>query len=57
MSLEKPFVLSCNPSAYDIERQRDQILFFMDVDLMMFEADKVTTFDPELWKQSHPGHL
>ena len=28
----------------------------MNIDLMMFEADKVTIFVSELLKQSHPGH-
>ena len=28
----------------------------MNIDLMMFEADKVTIFVPELLKQSRPGH-
>ena len=28
----------------------------MNTDLMMFEADKVTIFVPELLKQSRPGH-
>ena len=36
--------------------QRDQTLFYMNIDLMMFEADKVTIFVPELLKQSRPGH-
>ena len=36
--------------------QRDQTLFYMNIDLMTFEADKVTTFVPELLKQSRPGH-
>ena len=36
--------------------QRDQTLFFMNIDLMKFEADKVTIFVPELLKQSRPGH-
>ena len=54
MWLEKPFVSSCNPSVY----QRDQTLFYMNIDLIMFEAGKVTIFVPELLKQSRPGrHL
>ena len=28
----------------------------MNIDLMIFEADKVTMFVPELLKQSRPGH-
>ena len=36
--------------------QRDQTLFYVNIDLMKFEADKVTIFIPELLKQSHPGH-
>ena len=36
--------------------QRDQTSFYMNTDLMMFEADKVTIFVPELLKQSRPGH-
>ena len=36
--------------------QRDQTLFNMNIDLMMFEADKVTIFVPELLIQSRPGH-
>ena len=39
-----------------ITRQRDQTLLFLNIDLMMFEADKVTTFVPELLKQSRTGH-
>ena len=38
--------------------QRDQTLFYMNIDLMKFEEDKVTIFVPELLKQSRPGqHL
>ena len=36
--------------------QRDQSLFYKNIELMMFEADKITVFVPELLKQSHPGH-
>ena len=36
--------------------QRDQTLFYMNKDLMKFEADKVTIFVPELLTQSRPGH-
>ena len=36
--------------------QRDQLLFYMKKDLMKFEADRVTIFVPELFKQSRPGH-
>ena len=36
--------------------QRDQTLFFMNIDLIKFEVDKVTIFVPELLKQSRPGH-
>ena len=37
--------------------RRDQALFYMSIDLMMFEVDKVTIFVPELLKQSRPGDL
>ena len=36
--------------------QRDQTLFYMNIGLMMFEADEVTIFVLELLKQSRPGH-
>ena len=36
--------------------QEDQTLFYMNIDLMKFEADKGTIFVTELLKQSHPGH-
>ena len=36
--------------------QRDQTLFYINIDLMMFEADKVTIFVPDLLKKSRPGH-
>ena len=32
--------------------QRDQSLFYKNIELMMFEADKITVFVPELLKQS-----
>ena len=36
--------------------QRDQTLFYKNIVLTMFEADKVTIFVPELLNQSRPGH-
>ena len=36
--------------------QKDQTLFYMNKDLMMFEAGKVTFFVLGLLKQSRPGH-
>ena len=36
--------------------QRDQTLFYMNIALMIFKADKVTIFFPELLKQSRPGN-
>ena len=36
--------------------QRDQILFYMNTDFMMFEVDKVKIFVPKLLKQSRLGH-
>ena len=36
--------------------QRDQTLFYMNIDLMIFKGDKVTIFFPELLKQSRPGN-
>ena len=34
----------------------DRTVFYMNIGLMMFEADNVTIFVPELLKQSRPGH-
>ena len=36
--------------------QRDQTLLYMTIVLMMFKADEVTIFIPELLKQSRIGH-
>ena len=36
--------------------QRDQTLFYLNIDFMMFDADKVTIFLPELLKQSRSEH-
>ena len=55
MRLEKPFASSWNPSVHYNWPERPT-LFYMNIDLMKFEADRVTNFVPELLKQSRPGH-
>ena len=36
--------------------QRDQEIYYMDLDLMRFKTDKITIFVPELLKQIYLGH-
>ena len=36
--------------------QRDQTLFYLNIDFKMFDADKITIFLPELLKQSRSEH-
>ena len=52
---EEPFVSSSNPSVY-YNWSIIQNIFLINIDLMMFEADKATIFLPDLLKQSRPGH-
>ena len=36
--------------------QRDQEIYYMDLDLMKFKTDKITIFVPELLKQTYLGY-